>query len=122
MQKILIIENDKPTLFLLQEILKAEGFIAIAAKNNLLGIEQAQQEQLDLIICDLIMPKLNGYGVLAQLRKNYFTAKIPTIFLTAEIEEIENSNTNKLTTDRYLRKPCTTEDILKTIAQVTKQN
>lgn len=121
MQKILIIENDKSTLFLLQEILKVEGFIAIGATNGSIGIEKAKQEKLDLIICELIIPKQNSYSILTQLRQNHLTAKIPKIFLTAEIEEKENSNIKQLKTDCYLRKPCTTEDLLEAIDLVTNQ-
>jgi DNA-binding response OmpR family regulator len=118
-QRVLVIENEKQTLNLLLEILEAEGFAAIGAENGLIGMEQAQREQPDLIICDIMMPKLDGYGVLVRLRQNNSTAKIPVIFLTAEIDEIENSNNRELRADRYLKKPCTTEDILDTIAQVT---
>lgn len=118
-QRVLVIENEKQTLKLLLEILEAEGFVAIGTDNGLVGIEQAQREQPDLVICDIVMPKLDGYGVLSRLRQNVTTKRIPVIFLTAEIDEIEDSNNRKLRADRYLKKPCKTEDILKAIAQVT---
>jgi EAL domain-containing protein (putative c-di-GMP-specific phosphodiesterase class I) len=114
-QTILIIENDRPTLFFLKEILEAEGFVAIDANNGSIPIEQAQQQQLDLIICELMMYKPENFNILTQLRQNQITAKTPTIFLTAEIEEVKNSNTKQLKTDRFLRKPCTTEDLLQAI-------
>jgi CheY-like chemotaxis protein len=121
-QKVLVIENERQTLNLLLEMLEAEGFMAIGAENGLVGIEQAQRQQPDLVICDIRMPRLDGYSVLAQLRQNHSTAKIPVIFLTAEAVEIENSHTRGLKADRYLQKPCTTEDILRAIVQVTNPN
>jgi CheY-like chemotaxis protein len=121
-QTILVIENERQTLNLLLEMLEVEGFVAIGAENGLVGIEQAQRQPPDLVICDIRMPRLDGYSVLAQLRQNPTTAKIPVIFLTAEAVEIENPHTRGLRADRYLQKPCTTEDILKAIAQVINPN
>jgi CheY-like chemotaxis protein len=121
-QTVLVIENERQTLNLLLEMLEVEGFVAIGTDNGLLGIEQAQRQQPDVVICDIRMPRLDGYSVLAQLRQNPSTAKIPVIFLTAEATEIDNSHSGGLRADSYLQKPCTTEDILNAIDRVTNLN
>jgi len=57
--------------------MEAEGFDAIGAENGLVGVQRAQEQLPDLVICDIMMPELDGYGVPAQLRQNSVTATIP---------------------------------------------
>ncbi|MEP0802171.1 response regulator [Funiculus sociatus GB2-A5] len=63
MKKILVIEDRAETLNLFLKCLKAEGFYTIGAENGLIGVQQAEQELPDLIISDITMPELDGYGV-----------------------------------------------------------
>lgn len=114
--KILLIENEVQTRNILLQCLKAEGFETIAASNGLVGIQLAQTQQPDLIICDVAMPQMDGYEVLKTLRKNERTAVIPFIFMTAKSSKSELRYGMELGADDYLTKPATVEELLKAIA------
>lgn len=118
MKKILVIEDEAQTRDIFLECLNAEGFEAIGAENGLVGLQLAQKQLPDLVICDIVMPEPDGYGVLAQLHQNSITATIPFIFLTAKTAEVERRCGLELGADDYLTKPCTVEDLLRAIAKV----
>lgn len=119
-KKILVIENEAQSREMLLEFLELEGFEVIGAENGLLGIQRLQ-ELPDIVICDIVMPELDGYGVLSYLRQNRNTATIAFIFLTATMtSEAERRYGLELGADEYLIKPCTAEDLLKAIAKVSK--
>src|SRR3989338_34909 len=80
--KILIVEDEEILLTALSEELKQEGFDAIGAKDGLEGVEKAAAEQPDLILMDLVMPKLDGIGALRQLKESDQTKNIPVVILT----------------------------------------
>jgi CheY-like chemotaxis protein len=84
MTKILVIEDDEYLRENLLEILKAEGFEAIAAEDGQTGINLAIQEVPDLILCDVMMPEVDGYEVLRLARQNPNTAMVPFVFLTSK--------------------------------------
>ncbi len=116
MKKILIIEDEAQTRNIFLESLEAEGFDAIGAENGYVGIQQVQDELPDLVVCDIVMPQLNGYGVLTTLRQNPVTAVIPFIFLTAKVTKAERRQAMELGADDYLTKPSTIEELLGAIA------
>ncbi|AFZ56235.1 response regulator [Anabaena cylindrica FACHB-243] len=115
-KKILVIEDDATTRNLFLDGLEAEGFVTIGAENGLVGIQQAEENLPDLVICDLIMPHIDGYGVLTKLRQNHFTAIIPFIFLTASNSKISMRKAMELGADDYLSKPSTVDELLKAIS------
>lgn len=122
MKKILVIEAQADTRNLFLEGIKAEGFHSIGAENGRIGIEVAQKELPDLIISEIALPKLDGYGVLIRLRQNPVTAIIPLIFVTVEGKRIEYRKAMELGANDYITKPCTLEELLKAIAtQLEKQ-
>ncbi len=122
MKKILAIEGQADTRNLFLEGIKAEGFHTIGAANGKVGIELAQQELPDVIISEIALPKLDGYGVLIKLRQNPVTAIIPFIFVTAQGERTEYRKAMELGANDYITKPCTLEELLKAIAtQLEKQ-
>lgn len=112
---ILVIEDDATTRHLFLEGLEAEGFVTIGAENGQLGIQKAQEYLPDLIICDLIMPYIDGYSVLTKLRQNPLTAIIPFIFLTASNCKASIRKGMELGADDYLNKPATVDELLKAI-------
>ena len=118
MKKILVIEDDALLRKMFLECLETEGFHSIGAENGRVGVLKAQEYLPDLVICDIIMPELDGYGVLTMLRQNLFTATIAFIFLTGKITEKERCYGMELGADDYLTKPCTAEQLLKAIAKV----
>ena len=112
MKKILVIEDEARTRNLLLEFLAVEGYNTIEAENGSIGVQKAQEELPDLVICDIVMPQLDGYGVLTTLRQDPFTAMIPFIFLTAKATKASLRQGMELGADDYLTKPSTVEELL----------
>nr|WP_272819360.1 DNA-binding response regulator [Scytonema hofmannii] len=116
MKKILVIENKAETRKLFLSCLKAEGFHAISAENGAIAVQRAQQELPDLIISEVLLPKLDGFKVLTALRQNPATAIIPFIFVTAKVSRTDIRKGMELGADDYITKPCTLDELLKAIA------
>ncbi|WP_445632800.1 response regulator [Nostoc sp. DSM 114161] len=122
MKKILVIENEVESRDIFLDSLEIKGFEAIAAENGVVGVQKAQEYLPDLVICDILIPKLDGYGVLRTLRQNPATAIIPFVFLTAEATQAEVRQGMNLGADDYLIKPFTVEEVIRTItARLQKQ-
>ena len=122
MKRILVIEDNPQILESLQEILSLKNFDVLTAKNGLIGVQIAKQEHPDLILCDITMPELDGFGVLKMLRQNSLTATIPIIFLTARAAREDIREGMDLGADDYLSKPFSVPQLLKTIsARIEKQ-
>ena len=115
MKKILLIEDNTEVRENIQEILELAHYQVTSAKNGRAGVELAQQEKPDLIICDIMMPELDGYGVLHILSKRAETAGIPFIFLTAKTEKADIRKGMNLGADDYLTKPFDDTDLLNAI-------
>lgn len=115
MKKILLIEDNKDVRETTTEILELAGYHVVTAHNGKVGVELAQKEKPDLIICDIMMPELDGYGVLHILNKNTGTANIPFIFLTAKTEKTDIRKGMNLGADDYLTKPFNDTDLLNAI-------
>ncbi|MDB6123279.1 MAG: two component transcriptional regulator, LuxR family [Pedosphaera sp.] len=115
MKKILVIEDEPEMRRNLTTILRLEKFHPIAAENGRVGIELAAKESPDLILCDVMMPELDGYGVLQALRENSKTSAVPFIFLTAKGEKPDIRAGMNLGADDYLTKPVAKADLLNAI-------
>ncbi|MCT7980079.1 hybrid sensor histidine kinase/response regulator [Laspinema olomoucense] len=116
MKKILVIEDETGVRENLLDLLEAEDFDAIAAENGREGIELAKEKLPDLILCDVMMPEIDGYGVLTELRQDPATAIIPFIFLTAKAAKGDTRQGMELGADDYLTKPFSREEILAAIS------
>lgn len=122
MKKILVIEDSASTRNLFLDFLKAKGFYSIGAENGLVGIQLAQEQLPDLVVCDIAMPELDGYGVLTTLRQNPATAIIPFIFHTAKATRADLRKGMELGANDYLTKPCTLKELMAAIStQLEKQ-
>ncbi len=121
MKKILVIEDNAATRNLFLECLKSKGFHAIGAENGLVGVQQAKEKLPDLIVCDIMMPELDGYSVLTALRQNPVTAVIPFIFITAKTTRNDIRKAMELGVDDYLTKPFTPKELLDAIATQLKK-
>lgn len=115
MTTILIIEDEKHTRENLATILEMEGYKPETAPNGETGVATALKLLPDLILCDVTMPKLDGHGVLAALRKEKSTAGIPFIFLTAKGDRPDVRTGMNLGADDYLTKPASAEEVLDAI-------
>jgi DNA-binding NarL/FixJ family response regulator len=121
--KILVIEDEPEMRRNLTTILRLEKFTVLAAENGRVGIESARRERPDLILCDVMMPELNGYAVLEALRADTTTVTIPFIFLTAKGENTDVRSGMNLGADDYLTKPVAKADLLQAIqARLKRQN
>ena len=114
-KKILVIEDEPEMRRNLLTILKMEKFTALGAENGRVGVDVVRKEMPDLILCDVMMPELDGHGVLQALRNDPATARIPFIFLTAKGEKRDVRDGMNLGADDYLTKPVAKADLLSAI-------
>ncbi len=121
MKKILLIEDNKDVRENTAEILKLAQYNVITAKNGKEGVELAQKEKPDLIICDIMMPVLDGHGALHLLSKNEETSSIPFIFLTAKAERSDFRKGMEMGADDYLTKPFDDVELLNAIQSRLKK-
>ena len=115
MTTILIIEDEVQTKKVLLDSLRFEGFRAIAADNGRAGLDLAQKHRPNLIVCDIMMPEMDGYEVLSALRKQKSTTAIPIIFLTARVTMNDLRLGMDLGAEDYLTKPCNVDRLLTAI-------
>ncbi len=116
MKTILVIEDDYVIRENILKILKAERFDVMGAENGMQGLSLAMSNLPDVILCDVLMPELNGYGVLMALRANPATATVPFVFLTGKADRAEIRQGMELGADDYLTKPFTKAELVGAIA------
>jgi diguanylate cyclase (GGDEF)-like protein len=121
MKKILIIEDEDFVRENIFELLDAEGFEVMGAENGQIGIDLAKAMIPDLILCDVMMPGVDGYGVLTALRQDSLMASIPFIFLTAKAAKADFRQGMELGADDYITKPFTRAELLGAIASRLKK-
>ncbi len=115
MKKILVIEDEPEMRRNITALLRYKAYEPIAAENGRLGVEMARREKPDLILCDVMMPELDGYGVLRALQADADLALIPFIFLTAKGEKDQLRSGMNLGADDYLTKPVANNDLVQAI-------
>ena len=114
--KVLIADDEPAVLEIMAHKLSSSDFQVITAKDGLEAWEKIQSQAPDIVLLDLVMPGLDGFEVLSQLRKNPPSTKwIPVIIISANDEVKNMQRTFELQADHYLTKPCTIKDILKAI-------
>ena len=111
-KKVLVIDDTQEIRMIITESLNLYGFTTLAAEDGLSGIQVAKDQQPDLIICDINMPKLDGYGTLTALRENEATATIPFIFLSGAADKPNVRRGMELGADDYLTKPFTHKELM----------
>ena len=112
MKKILVIEDEMFIRENLIELLEIEGFEAKGAENGFVGLQLAKDYQPDLILCDVMMPELDGYGVLTALREEATTTKIPFMFLTASADRNNLQKIREMGMIEYILKPFNVDKFL----------
>lgn len=116
MTTILVIEDVESLREEILETLSYEGFDVLGAENGIVGVQMAKTYIPDLIICDIAMPELDGYGTLVALREEPKTSMLPFIFLTAMTEKGDMRQAMQLGADDFLSKPFTSSELLGAIA------
>ena len=112
MKKILVIEDEPEMRRNITALLRYQDYQPIEAENGRVGVALARRERPDLVLCDVMMPELDGHGVLQALQQDPEMATIPFIFLTAKGEKPEVRAGMNLGADDYLTKPVVKADLL----------
>ncbi len=115
MKKILLIEDDIVLRENTAELLELSGYKAITASNGKTGVKLAKKNKPDIIVCDIMMPELDGYGALKALSKSKLTKYIPFIFLSAKTENKDIRKGMNMGADDYITKPFSEDDLISAI-------
>jgi DNA-binding response OmpR family regulator len=121
MKSILVIDDNKDIRENTAEILDLAGYKTFTAENGKKGVELALKEKPDIIVCDIMMPELDGYGVLHLLRKNPEAQNVPFIFLTAKTERSDFRKGMEMGADDYVTKPFDDIELLNAIEMRLKK-
>ncbi|MEP7257363.1 MAG: response regulator, partial [Flavitalea sp.] len=121
-QSVLVIDDNTDIRENIAEILQLAGYITFTAENGKLGVEMAIREKPSVIVCDIMMPELDGYGVLHLLRRNAVTQNIPFIFLTAKTERSDFRKGMEMGGDDYITKPFEEIELLNAIETRIKKS
>lgn len=122
MKKILVIDDNTDIRENTAEILELAGYQVFTAENGKRGVETALKEKPDVIVCDIMMPELDGYGVLHLVKKNDDTQHIPFIFLTAKTERGDFRKGMEMGADDYITKPFEEIELLNAIEIRLRKN
>lgn len=115
MVKILVIEDNRALRENTAELLELSDFQVLTASNGVQGVEQAMEHGPDLIICDIMMPEMDGFGVLQCLQNSEKCSQTPFIFLTAKTEKAEVQTGLARGADEYLTKPFDDSELLQAV-------
>jgi CRP-like cAMP-binding protein/CheY-like chemotaxis protein len=119
---ILVIEDNKEMAENIADILRLGKYSVLTAHNGKIGVEVAHQQRPDLVLCDIMMPELDGYGVLHLLSQDPDTSNIPFIFLTAKADKSDFRAGMNLGADDYITKPFDGFDLLKVVEMRLKKS
>ncbi|MEM6377599.1 MAG: response regulator [Bacteroidota bacterium] len=121
-KRILVIEDNQEVRENLEEILELYGYDVVTAEDGKVGVDKAMECDPDLILCDVMMPRLDGFGVLNILGRKSETASIPFIFLTAKAEKADFRRGMNLGADDYIAKPFYKDELLSVIETRLKKS
>jgi CheY-like chemotaxis protein len=120
MRTVLIIEDNLEIRENTTEILELAGYKVITANNGKEGVHMASTKKPDVILCDIMMPEMNGYEVIKQLKSNQGTLGIPFIYVTASAEKSEVKMAMDMGANGYVRKPFDVRELVDAINNVLK--
>ena len=120
-KKVLVIDDEFPVRYLVEHQLKRNGYEAISAKDGPTGIKAAQTHKPDLIVLDIMMPKMNGFEVCEEIRNDPAIAATPVIFLTACMTRKHKLRAFEIGADDYLVKPFQPDELLAHITAVLRR-
>ncbi|MBL7992719.1 MAG: response regulator [Candidatus Kapabacteria bacterium] len=114
---ILMIDDDRRVLDLLKRFLYEEKYSIITAENGMQGVEAARRHAPKVIFCDIMMPELDGFGVLQALQSDITTSKIPFFFLTSKIQPEDRQLGIEAGATGYLAKPTSRNQLLEALRE-----
>jgi len=119
--RVLVVEDDPVIRANVLELLTEEGFEVVAARDGADGVALAKARDPDLVVCDISLPKLDGYGVLRAIREDPALASMPFIFLTAKAERSDMRMGMSLGADDYLTKPFNPRELVARVKSVLRR-
>jgi len=119
---ILVVEDEEDTSLFVKDRLEMEGYQVVTAKDGQEGFDKARENLPDLILLDVMMPKMNGYQVCRKLKLNPVTEAIPIIMVTAKAQGADISFGKETGCDDYLTKPFEMDELLKKISRFLKKD
>jgi CheY-like chemotaxis protein len=117
MKTVLVIEDNLEIRENTTEILELAGYRVFTAENGAGGLSIVASEQPDLVLCDIMMPGINGYDVIKEIRNNPLTAKIPFVYITASVEKSDLKIAMDLGADGYVSKPFDIQELIDAIEE-----
>jgi DNA-binding response OmpR family regulator len=117
-RKILLVEDEEPIRSLVEKLLRSAGHSVVSTGDPTAAVELARREVPDLVLCDIAMPKLDGYGVLKAFQSDPATARLPVVFLTAHREFGERVRAFRFGVVDYVTKPFTREILIRKVEKV----
>jgi len=122
-KKRILVVDDEPNLVLLVEArLKASGYEVLSASDGLTALEMAKREKPDLIILDLMLPKMDGFKVCGLLKKDFRYKKIPILLFTARAQDTDRQMGIEAGAEAYITKPFEPEKLLSKIKELIGNN
>jgi len=115
MAKILLVDDEESLRTAVNVVLTSKGYNVTLAENGMAALESVKKDLPDIVVCDIEMPRLKGFDVLAEMRKNPKTAGIPFIFLTGKTDISYLTKAMELDVDDFLTKPFTADALLAAI-------
>lgn len=122
MKKILVIEDDANIRESLMELLEMKSYKVVVAENGVDGLRLAAEHKPDLILCDVMMPGLNGYEVIERVRASAELARVPFIFLSAKAMDQDISYGKQLGANSYLTKPFRANELFTVVDDLLNGN
>lgn len=121
MKTLLIIEDEEVLLKNITEFFNFKGYKTYTAIDGIEGVKIAKHKKPDLIICDIMMPKQNGYGVVVEIREDPIIGKTPIIFLSAKNRPEDIKRGIQLGADEYIPKPFTFISLQNSVTNLLKK-
>ena len=116
--RVLIVDDDPDMVMVLGMLMKVNGITALKAFGGVEGLEKARTDKPDVILLDIMMPDMDGYEVMKELRSDKTTKGIPVVFLTARTDEEYKERAETLGADGYITKPYDRDSLMETIRRV----
>ena len=121
MTRILLIEDNHSLREEIINVLELEGFDVVTAENGRVGLARLEESIPDLVLCDLMMPDMDGYETIEAIRSNPATRTLPVILLTARDDEDCRTKGNEVGANDYVTKPFKIPDLLRAVQDIAKK-
>jgi CheY-like chemotaxis protein len=120
--RILVVDDDPSIVKLLTLNLEIEGYEVVSAANGREALEAVAEHDPDLVVCDVMMPVMNGLEVVSRLKRDDETKDLPVVMLSAKAQELDVAHGKATGADEYVTKPFDPEDLLAVVAKLLKSS